>query len=85
MDKFHIAFYNEFNYLSILGLQLFYVSERGPWKLYIYNTVLIYVYQGTQTTNEGQTISNDSYWKEFFDWTIVILPDIGLYFLRNMA
>ena len=35
--------------------------------------------------HEGQAISNDSYWKEFFDWTIVILPDIVLYFSRNVA
>ena len=32
--------------------------------------------------NEGQ--ANDSYWKEFCDWTIVTLPDIGQYFSRNI-
>ena len=29
--KFHITFYNDCIYLSILGLKLFHVSERGPW------------------------------------------------------
>ena len=31
MDKIHITFYNEWNYLSILGLKLIHVSERGSW------------------------------------------------------
>ena len=32
MDKlFHPTFYNECNYLSMLGLTLFRVNERGPW------------------------------------------------------
>ena len=28
--------------------------------------------------NEGQAISNDPYWKDIFDWAIVILLDIVL-------
>ena len=76
MDKFHITFYNECNYLSILRLKSIHVSKRGPSKFTLY--------QGTQP-NEEQAISNDSYWKEFFDSTIVILPDIVLYFSRNVA
>ena len=34
--------------------------------------------------NEGLAISNDSYRNELFDWTIIILPDIVLYFLVTL-
>ena len=31
-----------------------------------------------------KAISNDSYWKEFCDRTVIVLPDISEYFPRNI-